>query len=89
MKATWQAGFLKSRDQANRVTSLHLWRNRGSNISLVELKTEFCIVHEGQGGRSGVDRAASSDTRGPGFEPRPLHLKKYHFFTRNQVALRS
>ena len=32
-------------------------------------------------GRSGVDRASSSDARGPGFEPRPLHLKKYHFFT--------
>ena len=42
-----------------------------------------------QVGRGGVDRASSSDARGPGFEPRPLHLKKYHFFTRNQVALRS
>ena len=27
-------------------------------------------------GRSGVDRASSSDARGSGFEPRPLHLKK-------------
>ena len=26
-------------------------------------------------GRSGVDRASSSDARGPGFDPRPLHLK--------------
>ena len=28
-------------------------------------------------GRSGVDRASSSDARGPGFEPRPLCFKKY------------
>ena len=48
----------------------------------------FCVVCC-QVGRGGVDRASSSDARGPGFEPRPLHLKKYHFFTRNQVALRS
>ena len=34
-----------------------------------------------QVGRSRVDRASSSDARGPGFEPRPLHFKKYHFFT--------
>ena len=27
-------------------------------------------------GRGGVDRASSSDARGPGFEPRPIHLKK-------------
>ena len=32
-------------------------------------------------GRSGVDRASSSDAGGQGFEPRPLHLKKYNFFT--------
>ena len=31
---------------------------------------------ERQVGLSGVDRASSSDVRGPGFEPRPLHLKK-------------
>ena len=34
-----------------------------------------------QVGRSGVDIASSSDARGPGFEPRPLRFKKYHFFT--------
>ena len=34
-----------------------------------------------QVGRGGVDRASSSDARGSGFEPQPLHLKKYHFFT--------
>ena len=34
-----------------------------------------------QVGRSGVDRASSSDARGPGFEPGPLRFKKYHFFT--------
>ena len=34
-----------------------------------------------QVGRSGVDKASSSDARGPGFEPRPLRFKKYHFFT--------
>ena len=27
-------------------------------------------------GRSGVDRASSSDALGPGFEPRPLRFKK-------------
>ena len=37
---------------------------------------------QGQVGRGGVDRVSSSDARGSGFEPRPLHLKKYHFFTR-------
>ena len=36
---------------------------------------------QGQVGRGGVDRVSSSDARGSGFEPRPLHLKKYHFFT--------
>ena len=33
-------------------------------------KGYYCQV-----GRSGVDRASSSDARGPGFKPRPLHLK--------------
>ena len=32
-------------------------------------------------GRSGVNRASSSDAWGPGFAPRPLRFKKYHFFT--------
>ena len=50
---------------------------------------DFGTVLGRQVGHGGVDRASSSDARGPGFEPRPLHLKKYHFFTRNQVALRS
>ena len=30
----------------------------------------------GQVGRSGVDRASSSDAQGPGFKPRPLRFKK-------------
>ena len=34
-----------------------------------------------QVGRGGVDGASSSDARGSGFEPRPPHHKKYHFFT--------
>jgi len=34
-----------------------------------------------QVGHSGVDRASSSDARGPGFKPRPLRFKKDHFFT--------
>ena len=34
-----------------------------------------------QVGRGGVDRASSSDSRGSGFATRPLHFKKYHFFT--------
>ena len=34
-----------------------------------------------QVGRSGVDRASSSDAQGTGFELRPLRFKKYHFFT--------
>ena len=38
-------------------------------------------ILQSQVGRSGVDRASSSDARGPGFEPRPLRFKKYHFFT--------
>ena len=41
--------------------------------------TDLC--HSSQVGRSGVDRESSSDARGSGFEPRPLRLKKYHFFT--------
>ena len=28
-----------------------------------------------------MDKASSSDARGPGLEPQPLHFKKYHFFT--------
>ena len=39
----------------------------------------------GQVGRGGVDRASSSDARGPEFKPWPLYLKKYHFFTRNHT----
>ena len=31
-------------------------------------------------GSGGVNRASSSDSRGSGFEPRPLHLKKCQFF---------
>ena len=52
-------------------------------------KNENLSFHVSQVGRSGVDRASSSDARGLGFEPRPLHFKKYHLFTRIQVALRS
>ena len=50
-------------------------------------KNFFLVISLSQVGRSGVDIASSSDAQGLGFEPRPLHLKKYHFFTRNQVAL--
>ena len=41
------------------------------------------------GGASEVDKGSSSDAQGLGFEPRPLHLKKYNFYTQNQVALQS
>ena len=37
---------------------------------------QVCVGWAGQLVRSGVDRASSSDARGPGFEPRPLRLKK-------------
>ena len=39
------------------------------------------VKREGAASRDGVDRAASSDARGPGYEPWSLHLKKYPFFT--------
>ena len=32
-----------------------------------------------QVGRCGVDRASSSNARGPGFKPRSLRFKKYHY----------
>ena len=40
----------------------------------------FCDImfRVSQVGRSGVDRASSSDALGPGFEPWPLRFKKYH-----------
>ena len=34
-----------------------------------------------------MDRASSSDALGPGFEPRPLRFKKYHFFTPKRYPL--
>ena len=51
-------------------------------IKRTPFKQKDCQV-----GRGGVDRASSSDARGPGFKPWPLHFKRYHFFTRNQLAL--
>ena len=47
----------------------------------VKMKSFFSVKLMSQVGRSGVDRASSSDARGLGFEPRPLRFKKYHFFT--------
>ena len=41
------------------------------------------VKYFGQVGRSGVDRASSSDARGPGFEPRPLRLKNAISLPRN------
>ena len=52
-------------------------------VLVVGFSIENILVMKSQVGRGGVDRASFSDARGPGFEPRPLHLKKYHFFTRN------
>ena len=46
----------------------------------LQCKGWLCIELYGQVKRGGVDRASSSDARGSGFEPWPLHLKKYHFF---------
>ena len=34
-----------------------------------------------------MDRASSPDARGPGFEPCPLHLKKYYFFTPKPIEV--
>ena len=80
--------------QSIHIVSYLFW---GTNFNLhihncVMHKVQKCILQDcnfralvlGQVGRSAVDRASSSDARGLGFEP---HLKKYHFFTQNQVAL--
>ena len=50
-----------------------------------ETHPAVCELQNRQVGRGGVDRASSSDARGPKFEP--VHsISKYQFFIQNKVA---
>ena len=52
-----------------------------SHMAVPSERPTLIYLKTSQVGRSGVDRASSSDARGLGFEPRPLSFKKCHFFT--------
>ena len=67
---------------APRIINYKTSRSYGVQFHLgLNILPRVSTVHISQVGHGGVDRASSSDARGPGIEPRPLHLKKYHFFT--------